>query len=113
MKKLTIISVIFLGFLFCSLLYIGYNIKQQNLPYKAYEHDMEEATKTYIMTNKIIVNVGTTHKLELEKMLSDGMMATNKVNEDVCDGYVNIKRTVSGYEYTPYIKCKNYETITN
>ena len=111
MKKLTVICVIFVLFLFGSLMYIGLSIQKQNKPYKSFESDLKEIAQTYILTNRVNIAVGGEYELLMSKMIEDNMLSINKVNEDECDGYVLIKRNISGYEYKPQIKCKNYESL--
>ena len=111
MRKLTIMCVIFVVFLFGCLLYIGYSIEHHNKPYKSFESDLKEIASTYILSNKLNVEVGQQYELTLDKMIEDNMLTTKKVKEDECDGKVTIKRTLSGYDYRPYIKCSKYETV--
>lgn len=111
MKKLTIMSFIFIIFLVGCLLYIGYSVKSQNKPYKSFESDLIEIAKTYIMTNQLNISVSSEHELTIDKMMEDKMLLSNKVKEDECTGSIIIKRTMSGYDYKPNIKCKNYESI--
>ncbi|MCR4581569.1 MAG: hypothetical protein K5666_03560 [Bacilli bacterium] len=111
MKKLTIMSVIFILFITGCLLYIGYSIKGQNKPYTVYENDLVDIAKAYVMSNKISVDVGRQFELTIDKMLEDKMLISNKVNDDECSGKVIIKKTMKGYEYKAKIKCSKYETL--
>ena len=113
MKKITIFMTIFMLFLTGSLLYIGLSIQNQNKDYVAYENDLIDIAKTYVTTDQLGVNVGGSEELSLEQMMKDSMLHTNKVNEDECTGHVTVKRTLSGYEYKPYIKCSKYESIVD
>ena len=111
MKKLTIISVIFILFLTGCLLYIGLNIKSEIKPYKSYENDLIEAAKTYVLTNKIVLDVGNKYDLTIDKMLEDKMITNNKVNDDECSGKVIIEKSMKGYNYKAQIKCGKYESL--
>ena len=113
MKKLTIFMVVFMLFLTGSLLYIGLSIQNKNKDYIAFENDLIDIAKTYVTTDQIGVNIGGSEKLSLEQMINDLMLHSNKVNEDECSGYVTINRSLSGYEYKPYIKCSKYESIVD
>ena len=111
MKKMTVFAVTFLLFLTGALLYIGYNMKNNFKKYIAYENDLIDVAKTYVLTNKIELEVGKSFELTIDQMLNDELLHTRKVEEDECNGNVLIKRTIGGYEYKPYIKCSKYESI--
>ena len=110
MKKLTIMMTIFMLFLTGSLLYIGLSIQNSNKPYKALESDLVEIARSYISTDKLAVSVGSSVDLTTKKMREDNMLGEAKVDDDLCDGYVEIKRNIDSYSYKAYIKCDKYET---
>jgi hypothetical protein len=110
MKKLTIMMTIFMLFLTGSLLYIGLSIQNSNKPYKALENDLKEIAQSYISTEKVGVNVGSSIELSTKKMIEDNIIDEVKVEDDTCDGYVEIIHNMDGYSYKTYIKCDKYET---
>ena len=110
MKKLTIMMVLFAALLTGTLYFIGIRIQSANKPYRTLENNMIEAAHVYVESNEVSVSVNDKIQIKLDKLIEDKYIETKEVNEDICDGYVEIKRNIDGYKYIPYINCNNYET---
>ena len=110
MKKMYAAWIFVIGVLMLALLVIGYNTSNKNKEYKAREQDMIEQASSYLTKNDINLSVGESLKLDQKRLIDSGLLQSNKVKDDECDGYVKITRNQSGYDYRAYIKCKNYTT---
>ena len=113
MKKFTVFMVIFIVFLVGCLLYIGKSIEKRDQDYRAFENDLVEIAKSYVAKGDISLTSGQSYELKVEDMVKEKMLVTNKIKEDLCLGYVTIKRSLDTYNYKPYIKCDKYERVTD
>lgn len=110
MKKMVITWITIVFILTSSLLFIGYNFMKSEEEYKSLESDLIEASRVYVK-NDINLAINEEVKIKTDKLLSKGYINSLEVNEDVCKGYVLVKREINNYKYKAYIKCNNYETI--
>ncbi|HOB25582.1 MAG TPA: hypothetical protein PKG93_00320 [Bacilli bacterium] len=110
MKKMTILMAIFAFVSVGLLTAIGLDTKYSLKAYHTLENDLVESAQMYIETNKLTVMTGESTQVSVDTMLNDGLLSSNSVNGDNCNGYVVIKHDLNGYDYLPYIKCNKYET---
>ncbi len=71
---------------------------------------MVEASDFYLDINKIDLAVGEGIRLEGKQLIDAKLLSSMAVEEDECEGYVEIKRNITNYDYKAYIKCDSYET---
>ena len=93
-----------------TLFFIGLKIKDYNKDYVSKENEINEAAKIFASQHDLdIKNLGS-YELSTDELLLAELIETMQVKDDECKGHVVIKRRNKSYEYTPYIKCRNYET---
>ena len=88
---------------------IGFKIKERDEPYTKLESSLKEAAESYVgmYTNLLSSN---NIKITNQEMIDKKFSKVLKTKNDKCDGYVVITKSMSIYDYKPYIKCKNYTT---
>lgn len=108
MKKILIVWIIIAVLMVGGLTTYGFLFNNQNKPYKTLEHDLQEAAEGYM--GMYPAYLLSTNKLPNEEMLKSGYSKELIVNNEKCEGYVEITNAGGVYKYKPYIKCKNYQT---
>ena len=108
MKKIMIVWAVVAIILVGVLTYIGFNIKDNNKPYKSLEKELERKASALIGEKPGLLN--SLNKLTVEDFNNNGYPVEMTVNGDKCDGYVTLSKNISIYEYNAYIKCNNYTT---
>ena len=111
MKKNVILMIIFSILFVGTMLFIGYSIKQKNKDYVSKENELKEIAALYVNLAKINVQEGKSADLQLDQIIKDGYMEEIKVHNDVCTGYITIKKKYNNYTYLPHIKCGKYESL--
>lgn len=109
MKKMVVCWVILVVGLVGVLTYIGFSYEKSINDYKALEADMVEAADTYININNINT-LGEESLIITDTLLTEANLINMQVDNDECNGYVEIKKSVNKTTYKAYISCKEYET---
>ena len=110
MKKLMIVWIFLALGLVGTLTFIGLQFQEDIKPYRSFESDLVESAQVYMDLNKPLLDVGESLKLDIAKLIEDKLINTNEVGEDICNGYVIVKKTYEGLEYEPFIQCEEYKT---
>lgn len=97
--------------LFGTLYFIGINYSKSYSAYYDLEADIAESAHIYLEINDIGIGINESLKITTAKMIEDDTLEELRVDDDTCEGYVVIKRTINDYDYKPYIKCSQYTTI--
>ena len=100
------IVLLILGFV----IYFGFNVINKNNDYKTLEDNMETLVSKYLGQYIEEYPKNGEKKLKITDVINQGYEINMKVNDDVCDGYVMVKKVSIAYEYDGYIKCGNYTT---
>lgn len=112
MKTRVIIAWIFLvGGLTSVLLLIGYNLEKENRSFYTLEADIKESASAYLDIYDIKLDVGDEVKIEIKKLIEDELIDKEKFEEDECDGFIIVKKSITNVDIKPYIKCKNYKSL--
>lgn len=111
MKKMLISWIIVASCLFGSLYFIGMRLNKEYKQYRDYEADLEESAMVYLNLTNTKVEKGKTFKIKMDEMLKSGSLSTKNVDDDTCDGYVNVKNTGGEYQYSANIKCGHYTSV--
>lgn len=109
MKKMVIAWVLLVGGLVGVLTYIGFSYEKSVSDYKSLEADMVEAADTYIKINNLNT-LGEENLIIKDTELQASNLINMKVDDDECNGYVEIKKNINKTEYKAYISCRDYET---
>lgn len=110
MKKM-IAAWLFLALGLLGVLYfIGIKYNKEFKPYMDLEGDMIESANIYLSLKNISLSIGEKQKIDAELLINNDLLPNLDVKEDKCKGYVQVKRTMSEYDYKAFIKCKRYKT---
>lgn len=107
MKKKNIFIVLvslFIGII----LFICYILFFKANAYKDLEKNMENVVSQYLGQYIEEYPKGGEKKINITDVINKGYAIDMKVNNEVCDGYVIVKKVTFAYEYDAYIKCNNY-----
>ena len=110
MNKMTICMAFLAISLTGTLLFIGLRIKEYNKDFVAKENEIKEAAMIFASQRDLDIKNFGSYEVSTEELIQTELIESMIVKDDECKGHVTIKRTNKTYEYTPYIKCKNYET---
>lgn len=111
MKKMIIAWCIIAVCLFGTLYFIGIRVNKEYKPYHDYEADLVESATVYLELTDTKLKTGEKRTIKIEEMLKSEVLSTKSVNDDECDGYVDVKNVGSEYQYNAYIKCEHYTTV--
>ena len=90
--------------------YFGFVRINQNKDYKEKENEIEKIVAKYLGEHLNEFPSAGSKDIKLSYIIEQGIDVDLNVNNDVCDGYVNVKKVNISYEYKGYIKCKDYMT---
>ncbi len=109
MKKILIVWSIVAIILITGLTFIGINLKNKNRDYYALENKIQEAAKKYYSQypNELPASESS---ITAEQLYNSDFLNNLNNKSEKCNGYVTIKRKYVGHDYTPFIKCSNYQT---
>ncbi len=109
MKKILIIWFLISLLLVGGLTFIGINLKSKNKEYYELEDRIRNAAKDYyaqypneLPINEVIITD--------EKLIEHNFLNNLNYNNEICRGYVLVKKTYLLHDYIPFIKCSNYNT---
>lgn len=111
MKKMMFLWVTITIMLVLSLLFIGKNIEKHNKEYQTFENDLVEAADIYIKTKDIDVRTNESKKISIDELIEENMIKSEQKDKLKCDGYVIVKKKINKLDFSPYIKCDEYETM--
>lgn len=111
MKKMMITWILLAISLVGTLTYIGLRFQNSVKKYRVLESDLVEAADAYVQVSNIVLNAGESIKIETKKLIDADCLITAEVSDDICTGYVMVKKDFNKYDYKAYIKCENYETL--
>ena len=100
------IVILFLGIV----VFFAYDLIFKDKEYKVLENNMENVVSKYLGQYFGEYPESGEKKINIIDVINKGYNINMKVNEDVCDGYVVVKKVSIAYEYNGYIKCTNYTT---
>jgi len=95
--------------IFCLFTIFSINVSKRLNEYHSLENYFAEKVSEYNSENNIYPETIEVLSVNLEDAIAKGIISELRVNDDTCDGYVNISNDFV-VTYTPYIKCKNYVT---
>ena len=110
MKKMVVIWIIMSVTLVGALTFVGLQFQEDIKPYRSFESDLIESAQIYVEVNDIKLSNSESLKLDIEELITEKLLTSNEVNEDICEGHVIIKKNYKELEYFPYIKCEEYTT---
>ena len=108
MKKVMIIWAIVAVILVGGLTYVGFNIKNNDKPYKELEKALTKEAISLVGEKPSLVM--TDNKITMDTFKANNISVNMGVSDDVCDGYVIVENVRGFYNYKPYIKCQKYQT---
>ena len=111
MKKTVIAMILFSLIMVGTLTFVGFKFQDSIKEYRNLEGDIEESGQFYVELKDLKLKVGETYRVNLKTLLEEKMLKTLEVGEDLCDGYLIIKKNISDYDYNAYIKCEEYTTV--
>ena len=91
--------------IFGSLTTFGFVYKKQIQVYKDKEKELESIAKNYVNDYSLYDGRGNLN-ISKELLVNNDYIEDIKVNEEVCEGYVEVK----DYDFKAYIDCDNYKT---
>ncbi len=110
MQKISIVWGLLLFVLVFGLTAIGIVYKNKSVKYKDLEKDLEEKTKQYVELKFLYPEDDDSIKITFDELKNEKIVNELKVEDDFCDGYVNITKENGVFKYKPYIKCNKYTT---
>ena len=110
MKKMYACWIFLMVVLLSALLFFGYAYIDSISGYQSLEADMVEAGDFYLNINNIELSVGESIRLESKQLIEAKTINSMEVEDDKCEGYVEIKKNISNYDYKAYIKCNEHTT---
>lgn len=110
MKKVYIVWTLIIILLLSVITIMGLSIINKDKEYKNLEKDMERVVSKYLGQYIEEYPKNGVKKVNITDVINKGYELEVNVNDDVCDGYVLVKKVSIAYEYTSYIKCNNYIT---
>lgn len=111
MKKMMAAWVAITTMLILSLLFIGLNVEKHNKEYKTLENDLVEAADVYIKTKDIDIKLNESKKISMDELIEENVIKSESKDKLKCDGYVIVKKKINKLDFSPYIKCDEYETM--
>ncbi len=111
MKKMVAAWVAITTMLILSLLFIGLNVEKHNKEYKTLENDLVEAADVYIKTKDIDIKLNESKKISMDELIEGNVIKSESKDKLKCDGYVIVKKKINKLDFSPYIKCDEYETM--
>lgn len=111
MKRMVIAWLIIAVCLFGTIYFIGIRVNKEYKPYRDYEADLVESATIYLELTDTKLKKGEKKTIKIEEMLKNETLSTKTVNNDECEGYVDVKNSGGEYQYNAYIKCKDYTTV--
>ena len=109
MKKYIVFGIISV-FLIVIIGFFGFKVLNKNKDYKNLEDNMEQIVASYL--GQYIEEYPETgeKRINITSVIDKKYNIDMQVNEDLCEGYVVVKKVSFAYEYDSYIKCNNYVT---
>ncbi len=111
MKKMMTAWLTITSMLILSLLFIGLNVEKHNKEYKTLENDLVEAADVYIKTKDVDIKANESKKISMDKLIEENIIKSDQKDKLKCDGYVIVKKKINKLDFSPYIKCDEYETM--
>lgn len=111
MKKMMAAWVAITTMLILSLLFIGLNVEKHNKEYKTLENDLVEAADVYMKTKDIDIKLNESKKISIDELIEENVIKSESKDKLKCDGYVIVKKKINKLDFSPYIKCDEYETM--
>ena len=111
MKKMMFAWLTVTTMLILSLLFIGLNVEKHNKEYKTLENDLVEAADVYIKTKDIDIKLNESKKISIDELIEENVIKSESKDKLKCDGYVIVKKKINKLDFSPYIKCDEYETM--
>ena len=109
MKKQNIIWVTLVFLLVLCIYLIGISFSEDIKKYQILEEDIKEAADIYINQKKINIPVSENYRINIDKLEEENLI-DKRVDNDVCNGYVIVKKQIKDYDIKSYIKCNKYQT---
>lgn len=88
---------------------LGFMLNKKYEPYTKLEEELKTAGEKYGNSEFIYNGNIKEYKITSDELIEKDYLKELKTKDDTCTGYV-IVTFKNVYKYTPYIKCKNYET---
>lgn len=111
MKKMMTAWLTITSMLILSLLFIGLNVEKHNKEYKTLENDLVEAAAVYIKTKDVDIKTNESKKISIDMLIEENVIKSDQKDKLKCDGYVIVKKKINKLDFSPYIKCDEYETM--
>lgn len=111
MKKMMTAWLTITSMLILSLLFIGLNVEKHNKEYKTLENDLVEAADVYIKTKDVDIKTNESKKISIDMLIEENIIKSDQKDKLKCDGYVIVKKKINKLDFSPYIKCDEYETM--
>ena len=110
MKKIYFVWTLIIVLLLSVVTFIGFKVVNKNKIYKNLENDMEVVVSKYLGQYIEEYPKNGSKTVKIADVIDKGYELNMNINDDMCDGYVVVKKVSIAYEYDGYIKCNNYVT---
>lgn len=110
MKKMMIVWFIIAVSLVGILTFIGFQYQKSINKYKTLENDLVESADIYIKNSEINLKSGESIKITSKKLIENKFIDSLNIDDEDCEGYVIVKKSLHNYDFKAYIKCEKYTT---
>lgn len=96
--------------IFILLTVFGFFYKDKSNGYKVLEEKLVNAEKKYADAKFLYPQNNETIKITALEMIENGYLDSLEYENEVCEGYVTLRKKGTTYEYKGYVSCNDYQT---